>query len=99
METITRRDRRYFSDEFKTQMVALLDSGKKRIDIIREYDLTGTTFDKWVKQAHHSGSFRTQDNLSDQEKELKELRKENKRLLMENDILKQAALIMARKER
>jgi transposase len=43
-----------------------------------------------------SGSFRTADNRNTEEKELKVLRKENKQLKMEVDILKQAALIMAR---
>ena len=42
-------------------------------------------------------SFKTKDNRSTEDNELLALRKENKRLLMENDILKQAALIMARK--
>lgn len=37
------------------------------------------------------------DNRTPEEKELIALRKQNKQLLMENDILKQAALIMGRK--
>jgi transposase len=37
------------------------------------------------------------DNRSEEESELMRLRKENQRLLMENDVLKQAALIMGRK--
>ena len=37
------------------------------------------------------------DNLTSEQKELIELRKKNKQLEMENDILKQAALIMGRK--
>ncbi|HDH0961466.1 TPA: IS3 family transposase, partial [Staphylococcus aureus] len=41
--------------------------------------------------------FNHQDNLSDEEKELIKLRKEVQHLKMENDILKQAALIMRRK--
>lgn len=35
--------------------------------------------------------------LTNDEKELRKLRKENQQLKMENDILKQAALIMGRK--
>ncbi|KGR79679.1 transposase, partial [Ureibacillus massiliensis 4400831 = CIP 108448 = CCUG 49529] len=41
--------------------------------------------------------FKAEDNRSDEENELLELRKEVQRLRMENDILKQAALIMGRK--
>lgn len=94
---MSRKPRRQFSDTFKQQIVDLYQSGKKRSEIIREYDLTPSSFDKWVKQATTTGSFRTQDNLSELEKELHRLRKENRQLAMENDILKQAAVIMARK--
>ena len=41
----------------------------------------------------HSGSFRAKDNRAAEEKELIKLRKENQQLKIENDILKQAALI------
>lgn len=50
-----------------------------------------------MKDYRNSGSFKAKDNRTDEENELLRLRKENKQLLMENDILKQAALIMARK--
>lgn len=47
--------------------------------------------DRWIKQAQTSGSFSEKDNRSPEENELIALRKENQRLKMENDILKQAA--------
>ena len=78
-------------------MVELYKSGKPRKDILREYDLTPSTFDKWVQRYNQSGSFKEKDNLTPEEKELRELRKLNKELEMENDILKQAALIFGRK--
>lgn len=92
-----KRVRRTFTPEFKSQIVRLYESGKPRVDIIREYDLTASAFDKWVKQSRASGSFKEKDNRTPEEEELIKLRKENQRLLMENDILKQAALIMGRK--
>lgn len=92
-----RKPRRTFKESFKKQMVELHRSGKPRKDILREYDLTPSTFDKWVKQYNQSGSFKEKDNLTPEEKELRELRKLNKELMMENDILKQAALIFGRK--
>ena len=52
---------------------------------------------KWVKQAEHSGSFHEKDNRTPEQQELLRLRKENQQLKMENDILKQAALILGRK--
>ena len=92
-----KRVRRTFTPEFKSQIVRLYESGKPRVDIIREYDLTASAFDKWVKQSRASGSFKEKDNRTPEEEELIKLRKENQRLMMENDILKQAALIMGRK--
>ena len=92
-----KRVRRTFTPEFKSQVVRLYESGKPRADIIREYDLTASAFDKWVKQSKASGSFKEKDNRTSEEEELIKLRKENQRLMMENDILKQAALIMGRK--
>ena len=92
-----KRARRTFTTEFKSQLVRLYESGKPRADIIREYDLTASAFDKWVKQSQTTGSFKEKDNRTLEEAELIRLRKENQRLMMENDILKQAALIMGRK--
>ena len=92
-----KRPKRKFTPEFKQQMVSLHASGKPASEIIREYDLTASNFHNWVKQHNQSGSFKKSDNLTPEEKELIELRKQNKQLLMENDILKQAALIMGRK--
>ncbi len=74
-------------------MVDLLNSGKPRVDIIRKYELTPSSFDKWVRQAKKTSSFKAADNLTSAEKELIGLRKRNQQLEMENDILKQAALI------
>ena len=51
----------------------------------------------WLKKYRNSGSFRDVDNLTEEQKELKKLQKRNKELEMENDILKQAALILGRK--
>lgn len=95
--TTNRKPRRTFKESFKKQMVHLHKSGKPRKDILREYDLTPSAFDKWVKQYNQSGSFKEKDNLTPEEKELRDLRKQNKELMMENDILKQAALIFGRK--
>lgn len=44
-----KRERRNFSKEFKEQIVSLHASGKPRHEIIKEYDLTLSAFDKWVR--------------------------------------------------
>jgi len=89
--------RRTFSTEFKKQVVALYENGKSRQEIVREYDLTASALDRWITQFRQSGSFKEKDNRLPEEQELIALRKRNKQLEMEVDILKQAALIMGRK--
>ncbi|MEC0668157.1 IS3 family transposase, partial [Priestia flexa] len=85
---MTKKVRRTFTEEFKQQIVQLYQNGKPRKDIIREYELTPSSLDKWINQSKSSGSFKEKDNLSPEQKELQELRKRNKQLEMENDIFK-----------
>ena len=96
-----RRARRAYSEEqkkqLKKQLVELFNHGKPRSEIIREYDLTASAFDKWVKRINATGSSHDKDNRTPEEQELLRLRKENQQLRMENDVLKQAAFVFARK--
>lgn len=92
-----RRKPRSYTDEFKQQIVQLYHNGKRKCDICREYDIATSLLDKWLTQAKTSGSFHEKDNRSAEDQELLELRKRNRQLEMENDILKQAALILGRK--
>ena len=94
---IMTRTRRTFTPEFKLQMVRLFENGKPKSEIVREYNLTPSSLDKWVKNHQSTGSFNHLDNVKDEEREMRQLRKENQQLKMENDILKQAVLIMGRK--
>ena len=91
------KKRRTFTTDFKKQVVALYENGKSRQDIVSEYELTASALDRWITQFQQSGSFKEKDNRSPEEQEVIELRKRNKQLEMEVDILKQAALIMGRK--
>lgn len=83
---MSRRLRRTFTKEFKSQIVQLYMSGKPRSEIIKEYELAPSSFDKWVRQHKTSGSFEEKDNRTPEQEELIRLRKENQRLSMENDI-------------
>ncbi|HDC7783028.1 TPA: transposase [Staphylococcus aureus] len=93
---MTTRERRSFSSEFKLQKVRLYENGKPKNEIIREYDLTTSTFSNPIKQHQNTGSFNHQDILKSDEKELIKLRKEVQHLKMENDVLKQILLITRR---
>jgi transposase len=93
---MSNKSKRY-TDEFKLQIVKLYNNGKPAMELAKEYKVSRSTVSKWISDYNNSQSFKAKDNRRDEENELIKLRKENKRLLMENDILKQAALIMARK--
>ena len=86
-----------YTDEFREQISKLVINGKPVSHIVKEYGLAKSTVVTWVEKYKNTGSFRDADNRSGVENEVILLRKENKQLKMENDILKQAALIMARK--
>ncbi|KXL52253.1 transposase [Anaerotignum neopropionicum] len=92
-----KRTKREFTDEFKHQMVQLYNNGKGRMEIAREYDLTPSALNNCIKRFDATGSPRESDNRTSEENELIRVRKENQQLRMENDILKQAALILGRK--
>lgn len=94
---MSRRPRREYTEEFKLQMVKLYNSGKPTSEIVKEYELTRSAFASWVQKYNNTGSFKSCDNRTEEEKGLIRLKKENQQLRMENDILKQAALIMGRK--
>jgi transposase len=86
-----------YTDEFREQIAKLVLSGKPVAQIVKEYGIAKSTISNWAIKYQSTGSFRDVDNKSAEENELIKLRKENKQLQMEVDILKQAALIMSRK--
>lgn len=90
---------RNYTDEFKLQIVSLVKSGKTSSIIAKEYGIAKSSVTKWVRDFNKSDSFKAKDNRTPEENELIALRKRVKELEMEADILKQAALIMARKSK
>ncbi|MGG6788771.1 UNVERIFIED_CONTAM: transposase, partial [Streptococcus canis] len=53
---MSRKIHRDFADDFKQQIVDLHKAGMKRSELIKDYELTSSTFDKWVRQAKTTGS-------------------------------------------
>lgn len=96
---MSRKRHRHFTDDFKQQILDLHKANMKRDELIKAYDPAPSTFDKWIRQAKTTGSCKAVDNLIDEQHGLTNLRKRNKELEMKLDILKQAAVIMARKEK
>ena len=92
---MARRPRRSFSEQFKAETVALIrSSGKSVAEVCRELDLTETAVRRWVAQAEIDAGRR--DGLTSAERdELTRLRRENRVLREEREILKKAAAFFA----
>jgi len=94
-----RRVRRGFSPEFKAGAVRLvLDEGKTVGAAARELDLTGSSLAQWVRQARADRTKGKTGLTSEERAELAGLRKENRELRMERDILKKAAAFFAKNQ-
>ncbi len=92
------KKRRAFSPEFKAKAVRLYQSGERSIaQVAVDLDLTESSLRNWVKQAEVDAGAGPPDALTTAEKEeLGRLRRENKRLKQERDILKAAATFFAK---
>lgn len=89
---------KHYEENFKRQIVNIYNQGNRSYhSLSKEYGISVSTIRSWVLRYNDSGSFDINDNRTEVEKELIELRKRNKQLEMENDILKQAALLLGKK--
>src|SRR3954454_3110422 len=92
-----RRVRRQFSDEFRAGAVRLvLDEGKTVGAVARELDLTPSALSQWVRHAKADRTKGRTGLTTEERAELAQLRKDNRELRMERDILKKAAAFFAK---
>ncbi len=89
----------HFTDEFKRQIAELVNARKPKADVMREHDPSKSTADRWVNSINATGSPHATDNRTPEQNRAIELERENRRLRMEVDVLKQAAPIFSRKRR
>jgi transposase len=95
-----RRPRRHFSDEFKAGAVRLvLDEGKTVGAVARELDLTETALRTWVERARADRTGGKTGLTTAEREELARLRKENRILHEEREILKKATAFFAKQSR
>jgi transposase len=94
-----RRQRRSFSKEFKAEVVELCRRpGNTVASVAADLDLTDSAVREWVRQADVDAGRR--DGLTTVEREeLGRLRRENRTLREERDILKRATAFFARETR
>jgi transposase len=102
METVERskpRPRRSFTAEFKADIVERCRRGDRSIgEVARDFDLTETAVREWVKQAEVDAGERA-GVTSDEREELTALRRENRRLREDVEILKRATAFFAKETR
>lgn len=87
-----------YTDDFKKQLVSIYNQGNHTYRSLEEdYGVSASTIRTWVIRYNETESFNINDTRTKEEKELIEMRKELSQLRMENDILKQAALLLGKK--
>jgi len=103
METMAKkraRPRRSFTSEFKAEIVALCQRGDRSVgQVARDFDLTETAVREWVKQTELDAGTRSDGLTSDERGELAALRRENRRLREDVEILKRATAFFAKETR
>jgi transposase-like protein len=95
---VKRRKRRSFTDEFKADAVKLVLGGGRTVgQVAKDLDLTETALRAWVRQAEvDAGQGAPEALTTDERNELARLRRENKQLRTEREILKAAATFFAK---
>ena len=96
-----KRARRYFPVEFKAEVVELVrQPGNTSASVARDLDLTETAVREWVRQAERDAGTRQDGGLTSSERgELAELRRENRRLREDVEVLKRATAFFAKETR
>jgi transposase len=95
-----KRTRRSFTDEYKTSAVRLvLDEGQSVAAAARDLGLTESSLRNWVEQARADRTQGKTGLTTAEREELARLRKENRILLEERDILKKATAFFAKQNR
>jgi transposase len=102
METMAKkkpRPRRSFTSEFKAEIVAACQRGDRSIgQVARDFDLTETAVREWVKQAEIDDGRREGLTTAERE-ELAQLRRENRRLREDVEILRRATAFFVKETR
>ena len=85
-----------YPPEFRRRLVDLVRAGRGAESLAREFKVTAVTVRKWVEQADLDQGRRSDGLTTDERKELNQLRRENRVLREEREILKKAAAWFAK---
>ena len=85
-----------YAAEFRRQMVELVRAGRGPEELAREFEPSAQTIRNWVNQADLDEGRRQNGLTSEERAELRRLRRENRQLRLEREILSKAAAWFAR---
>jgi len=80
-----------YPPEFRRQMVELVRAERSPEELGREFDPSGQTIRNWVRQADLDEGRRSDGLTTEERSDLRRLRRENRQLKLEREILKKAA--------
>jgi transposase len=93
----SKKPRRSFTPEFKEGAVKLVEEGKPVAQVARDLGIWHSTLAVWVERSRADKGKSTRGTLTTEERdELSRLRKENRELRVEREILKKAAAFFAK---
>ena len=85
-----------YASEFRRQMVELFRAGRSAEELAREFEPSAQAIRNWAAQAERDEGRRADGLASGEREELRRLRRENRRLRQEREILVKAAAWFAR---
>jgi transposase len=85
------RTRPAYPEEYRRKIIELVRAGRSSYELAKEFEPTAVTISSWVKQADLDEGRRSDGLTTDERNELARLRRENKRLRLEREILAKAA--------
>jgi transposase len=86
----------HYPPEFRRQMVELVWAGRGPEELAREFEPSAPTIRNWVAQADRDNGRRTDGLTTGEREELTKLRRENRQLRLEREILSKATAWFAR---
>lgn len=80
-----------YTAEFRRQMIALVRAGRKPSELAREFGCSSWSINRWVAQAERDAGRGDGGLTTTEREELVRLRRENRQLKLEREILSKAA--------
>jgi len=96
-DNMTKKTRPRFNPEFKVECAQLvLDQGYSVREAAEAMNVGKSTIDKWARKlkAERNGTLTTGQPITEEQREIAELKRQVRRLEMEKDILKKASALL-----